>query len=217
MPSFGGLCFGEAVRLKLALGASTRLHHSFGTLRRGEEKARCQKVALVSSTCASCATLVSPSPGGYKAALLWLPVIINPAKLLQHLAQIDADEARSAKRCLWFPDNMQLSYRHFARLQVDVENVNRSAFRFGLVGHNQAPGERRSADRRSAARNWQAKTTTNPNGSLSKRARRRATTFAHDAELGRDPPRAPTPPADAPKRATVAQWASGKNVGFLVV
>ncbi|HWB07725.1 MAG TPA: DUF2924 domain-containing protein [Pirellulales bacterium] len=48
----------------------------------------------------------------------------------------------------------------------------------------------------------------NAEGDLSERARRRATELANDAELPRTPPKTPTPPANAPKRATVAQWAS---------
>jgi hypothetical protein len=48
----------------------------------------------------------------------------------------------------------------------------------------------------------------NAEGDLSERARRRATELANDAELRRTPPKTPSPPADAPKRTTVAQWAS---------
>jgi Protein of unknown function (DUF2924) len=51
----------------------------------------------------------------------------------------------------------------------------------------------------------------NAEGDLSERARRRATELANDAELRRTPPRTPPPPADAPKRATVAPWESGEN------
>lgn len=51
----------------------------------------------------------------------------------------------------------------------------------------------------------------NAEGDLSERARCRAAELANDAELRRTPPRTPTPPADAPKRATVAQWASPEN------
>ena len=51
----------------------------------------------------------------------------------------------------------------------------------------------------------------NAEGDLSERARRRATELANDAELRRTPPKAPPPPANAPKRGTVAQFASPEN------
>lgn len=51
----------------------------------------------------------------------------------------------------------------------------------------------------------------NAEGDLSERARRRATELANDAELRRTPPRMSTPPANAPKRDTVAQWATPEN------
>lgn len=48
----------------------------------------------------------------------------------------------------------------------------------------------------------------NAEGDLSERARSRAAKLANDAELRRTPPKTPNPPADAPKRTTVAQWTS---------